>query len=354
MQPSFSVISSICIVRLSAIGDVCNASTIISRIRQTWPDVSITWICGGAEFQLLQLIPDINLICFDKKAGFKAYRKIWKALDQQHFDVLLHLQASLRASILTTRLHARRRIGYHRSRAYELQWLFTNEQTIQPNGLHVVDNYQAFADTLGCQSGPVSWSFELPEEAKGTATKLANDLKRPFVAICPAASKGYKNWHVDGYIQVIQTLQDNQYPVVLVGSPAKIEQQLASAIEAGLETPVTNLVGATSLPELMAILRQAELLITPDTGPAHMASAMRTPVVGLYAHHNPQRVGPYGYLELAVNHWDKLIRQQTGKSPEQLPWRCRVKDDQAMQSIQSEEVLAKVAQAIKLKVPKKP
>ncbi|CAG8999709.1 MAG: Lipopolysaccharide core heptosyltransferase RfaQ [Candidatus Celerinatantimonas neptuna] len=349
MQPSFSTISSICIVRLSAIGDVCNASTIISRIRQTWPDASITWICGAAEFQLLQLIPDLNLICFDKKAGFKAYRKVWKALNKQRFDVLLHLQASFRASILTTRLHARRRIGYHRSRAYELQWLFTNEQTIQPHGLHVVDNYQAFADTLGCKSAPVSWPFILPDSAKASALKLVSELGKPFIAICPAASKGYKNWYVDGYIKVIQAIQYSQYPVILVGSPAKIERQLASAIEAGLNTPAVNLVGETSLPELMAILQQAELLITPDTGPAHMAAAMHTPVVGLYAHHNPLRVGPYGYVELAVSHWDKLIRQQTGKSPEQLPWRCRVKDDHAMQSIQPEEVLAQIAKVLKLK-----
>lgn len=343
MQPSLTETPSFCIIRLSAIGDVCNAATVISRIHETWPKASITWICGKAERHLLSLIPNITLIEYDKRLGLAAYPAVWRALKGQRFDVLLHLQASLRASFLTFGVKAKVRLGYHRSRAYEWQWLFTNQHTFCPKGMHVIDNYQAFADTIGCKPAPVSWPFELSEEAINYAQKLRNDCQKPFVTVCPAASKDYKNWYPEGYIEVIEALQSAGHPVVLVGSPAKNEVAMADKIESLLTTPAINLVGKTSLEQLMAVLQATELLITPDTGPAHMAAAMGTPVVGLYAHHNPARVGPYGYEHLAVNHWNKLIQQQTGKDLAELPWRSRVRDAKAMEGITPTEVLAKVA-----------
>ncbi|WP_408619390.1 glycosyltransferase family 9 protein [Celerinatantimonas sp. YJH-8] len=298
------------------------------------------------------MIPNITLIDCDKRAGLAAYLSIWRTLSDQHFDVLLHLQASLRASFLTLGIKAKRRLGYHRSRAYEWQWLFTNEKTSCPKGMHVIDNYQAFADTLGCKVTPVRWPFELSDSALTYAQDLASRCVHPFVAICPAASKAYKNWYPEGYITVIQALQQLGYPVVLVGSPAKNELQMAEQIESMLSEPVINIVGQTTLEQLMAVLKYANLLITPDTGPAHMAAAMHTPVVGLYAHHNPARVGPYGFEQFAVNHWETLIRQQTGKEPEQLPWRCRVRDPEAMAQIRPEEVLAKIAEITEFRMLK--
>lgn len=346
MHPNSQTAPNICIIRLSAIGDVCNAATIINRIRMQWYDASITWVCGTQEKALLDMIPNINLIVYDKKAGFKGNLQVWKQLKDQSFDLLLHLQASFRASILTLGIKAKRRIGYHRSRAYEMQWLFTREHTEAPKGFHVVDNYQAFADYLGCPAAPVSWPFELPETAIANANEHLRNVPRPFIAICPGASKAYKNWHSEGYVALIKALSEQNWPIVLLGSPAEIEVKLAKRIEDALDFRITNLVGRTSIAELVALLNQAQLLITPDTGPAHLAASQHTPVIGLYVHHNPERVGPYGYVNLAVSHWQQLIEQQTGKSAAQLPWRSRVKDTKAMQSITAEEILAKIPQAL--------
>lgn len=346
MHPNSQTAPNICIIRLSAIGDVCNAATIINRIRMQWYDATITWICGAPEKALLEMIPNLNLIVYDKKAGFKGNLKVWKQLKDQQFDLLLHLQASLRASILTLGIKAKRRIGYHRSRAYEMQWLFTKERTEAPKGWHVVDNYQAFADYLGCPEAPISWPFELPEGAKANANEHLKNEPRPFIAICPGASKAYKNWHSEGYVTLINALAKQNWPIVLVGGPAEIERKLAKSIEDGLDFRITNLVGRTSIAELVAVLQQAQLLITPDTGPAHLAASQHTPVIGLYAHHNPERVGPYGYIDLAVSHWQQLIEQQTGKNASQLPWRSRVKDAKAMDSISADEILAKIPQAL--------
>jgi len=86
---------------------------------------------------------------------------------------------------------------------------------------------------------------------------------------------------------------------------------------------------------MLALLDLADLVIAPDTGPTHMANAMNTPVLGLYAHHNPQRTGPYQYRDYVVSAYEEALFAETGKTKDQVSWRTRVKDKQAMQRIQA-------------------
>lgn len=159
------------------------------------------------------------------------------------------------------------------------------------------------------------------------------------LVIVPGASKGYKNWTAQGYAEIIKHAQQLGWNIILSGSPAKIEMDLAEAIEQQLSTPINNLVGKSSLKQMLALIDLANLVIAPDTGPAHMANAMSTPVIGLYAHHNPQRTGPYLYQKYVVSVYDQAILAETGKTPELLDWRTRVKDPNAMKRISSQDVI---------------
>lgn len=91
---------------------------------------------------------------------------------------------------------------------------------------------------------------------------------------------------------------------------------------------------------MLALIDKADLVIAPDTGPTHMANAMNTPVIGLYAHHNPQRTGPYQYRHYVVSAYEEAILAETGKTPSELNWRARVKDKTAMQRIKPQQVIA--------------
>ncbi len=113
-----------------------------------------------------------------------------------------------------------------------------------------------------------------------------------------------------------------------------------------LNAPVTNLVGKSSLKEMLALLKQANLVIAPDTGPAHMANAVNTPIIGLYAHHNPDRTCPYQYRDYVVTVYDEAIKDETGKDKSELSWRTRVQDKQAMNRIRSEQVIAMFDKAV--------
>lgn len=326
-------------MRLSAIGDVCNTIAAVQSIQKQWPTTQITWITGKLEAQLIKDLKGIDVIVFDKKQGWKAYTQLWKELEGQRFDALLHMQYAFRASVATLGIKARYKLGFDTARSQDFQTLFTNVKVPSPKETHVLDGLLAFATCLGVKDTKASWQLGYNFHDKTWAEQQIMPQRKNLV-IVPAASKGYKNWMAEGYTAVITHAQQQGWNILLAGSPAQIELDLASDIEKLITNPVTNLVGKSSLKQMLALLDLADLVIAPDTGPAHMANAMNTPVIGLYAHHNPERTGPYLYRDYVVSAYDEAIKAETGKDKSELSWRSRVKDEQAMQRIQAKDVIA--------------
>ncbi len=128
------------------------------------------------------------------------------------------------------------------------------------------------------------------------------------------------------------------FEVLLCGGPAPHEQRLAQEIQSLAQSSLHNLVGQTNLKQLLALIEQASLVLAPDTGPLHMATTVGTPALGLYAHHNPERTGPYRDRQFVVSVYLPLVEAQNQKSLDELPWRTRLKDDQAMSTITVEQV----------------
>ncbi|WP_432455397.1 glycosyltransferase family 9 protein [Agarivorans sp. QJM3NY_29] len=327
----------VCILRLSAIGDVCNALAVVQQLQQAWPQAQITWVCGKAEAQMLALFDNINIVIYDKKQGIKGLIQLRKQLRDTQFDVLLHMQAALRASLVSCCINAKRRIGFDRSRAKDGQWIFTNEKIAKAPSPHVLDGFLQFLNQLDIQAQPPRWHVPLSATLHNKAKHLLGEGRH--LLICPAASKPYKNWTIEGYAAFAQFAQAKGYKVSLIGSPAPQEMTLAEQVNLASQGQLNNLCGQTSLLELWALVAEATLLVSPDTGPAHMAVAVNTPVLGLYAHHNPQRTGPYHYRNYVVSVWQQCIEQEQGKSVAQLNWRSRVKDPNAMQQITLESVI---------------
>jgi heptosyltransferase I len=328
----------VCILRLSAIGDVCNALAVVQQLQNSYQHVDITWVCGKAEAQLLAAFSNIKLVVYDKKDGLKGMLAIKRELKGQQFDVLLHMQAALRASLLSCCIRAKRRIGFDKSRAKDGQWLFTNEKIAAANSAHVLDGFLQFLLPLGVAIQAPSWQVSLSPADQQTAKQLLGGSGKHIV-ICPAASKAYKNWTLQGYAGIAQYALEQGYQVSLIGSPASNEVALSEQVNQACQGKLNNLCGKTSLSQLWALIAQADLLISPDTGPAHMAVAVNTPVLGLYAHHNPQRTGPYNYRDYVVSVWQQLIEKEQGKPAAQLSWRSRVKDPNAMQYITLDAVI---------------
>ncbi|PKF80197.1 ADP-heptose--LPS heptosyltransferase I [Vibrio sp. vnigr-6D03] len=331
--------TSICVLRLSAIGDVCNTIAAVQAIQKYWPETQVTWITGKLEAQLLESIDNIEVIVFDKKQGWRGYVSVWKQLKGRRFDALLHMQYAIRASIITLGIKAKHKLGFDKIRSQDGQHWFTNTKVPSPEKPHVLDGLIAFNEVLGIPDSSPKWDLSYTESAGVWAQSHLLADKRNLV-IVPGASKAYKNWTIQGYVDLINHAKKLGWNVILAGSPSSVEQKLTQSILQSLKKPVTDLVGKSSLLEMLALLDQCDLVVAPDTGPTHMANAMNTPVIGLYAHHNPARTGPYLYQDYVVSVWAQEIEKQTGKNPSQLPWRSRVKDAKAMANIPSADVIA--------------
>jgi heptosyltransferase I len=331
--------SSLCILRLSAIGDVCNTIATVQAIQKQWPSTQITWITGKLESQLLAAIDGVEVIVFDKKAGLEGYKALWKQLKGRKFDALLHMQYAIRASVATLGIKAKYRLGFSSDRSQDFQTLFTNVKVPSPQSLHVADGLMAFAHQIGVPNTELDWTLTYSEQDREWAeAHISGD--KPNLLLVPGASKAYKNWNAEGYVDVIEHARAKGWNVILAGSPAQVELDLAESIQSRLEEPCLNLVGQSSILQMLALIDNVEMVIAPDTGPAHMANAMNTPIIGLYAHHNPVRVGPYRYLQYVVSVYEEVILDETGKTSQQLSWRTRAKDETAMNRITSDQVIS--------------
>ncbi|USD65139.1 glycosyltransferase family 9 protein [Vibrio sp. SCSIO 43136] len=336
---------SICILRLSAIGDVCNTLAAVQAIQAHWPQTQITWVTGALEAKLLENVTGIELVVFDKKGGLKAYKALWKQLSHHHFDALLHMQYAFRANLATLGIKATHKLGFDAKRSRDFQTLFTNVKVPSPQSPHVLDGLLAFVHQLGIPPEEPSWTLPTTSSEQEWAQQRLSQDKRNLIVV-PGASKAYKNWYADGYVDVIKHAIAQGWNVVLAGSPAQVELDLANSIESKLETGVHNLVGKSSLGQLTALLKLGDLVIAPDTGPTHIANALGTPVIGLYAHHNPQRTGPYRYLEYVVSAYQEALWQQCKQTPQEVNWRTRIKDKHAMSLITSKSVIAMFDKAV--------
>jgi len=167
---------------------------------------------------------------------------------------------------------------------------------------------------------------------------VKNTLPQTYVVISPAASKAERNWLPERYAEITEYLDKKGYKVIICGGPGDLDKQTANAILAHTNKVFMNLVGQTSLIRLLAVLKHAQCVIAPDTGPAHMASTQHTPVIGLYAHSNPRRTGPYFSLDTTASVYDQIVEKQFGKPWQALAWGKRAKGENLMQEITVEQV----------------
>ncbi|UQB42429.1 glycosyltransferase family 9 protein [Thiomicrospira microaerophila] len=328
---------SICILRLSAIGDVCNAVAAVQAIQRHYPDAKLTWVIGRVEHSLLKGLPGVRFVVFDKKQGWHAYKQLKQDLAGENFDYLLHMQVALRANIASLMINARVKVGFDKARAKELHSLFMNASIAPRDGDHVLDGFMQFAAFLGVPKAAPVWQIPLAADDQAWALAQIGTASRNFI-ICPAASKAERNWLAPRYAAIGDWMTDKGYQVFICGANTLLEQQLAADIEQHAQHPLVNLVGKSNLKQLLALIAQADLVLAPDTGPAHMANAVGTPVVGLYAHSNPARTGPYRYRDSVVSVYQQAIVEQTGKPLGSQKWGARAKGDDLMARIEVEQV----------------
>jgi heptosyltransferase I len=315
---------------------------VIRTLQRAWPGTKLTWIIGKAEARLMELIDGVEFITVDKRAGLAARRDLRTRLRGHRFDVLLHLQLSIRASLVSRLVPATLRLGFDRARARELQWLFTNARIAPRSREHVLDSFFGFVEALGIRERTLRWDIPLPADALDYAKRLVPDA-RPTLIISPCSSHPLRNWRPERYAQVADyAVRRHGMRVILAGGPTALERSVGAGIEKSAHVPLVNQIGRDTLPQMLALLARARALLTPDAGPAHMATMTGTPVIGLYAATNPARSGPYLSRRWCVNAYPQAALRFRGRPAEQLPWTEKIEESGVMDLIEVEQVTAKL------------
>ncbi len=339
---------SICILRLSALGDVTHVLPIIHTLQKSWPETRLTWIIGSSEYQLVGDLPNVEFIVFDKGKRLGSYAKLWKSLRHRAFDILLGLQVAFRANLIYPLIIAKRKIGYDKARSKDGHGCFVNERIPQQSGQHVVDSFFSFLETIGLSDRVYDWSLPLPESAETFAESHVGS-QDSFVAISPCSSNPLRDWKADRYARIADYVMQNLgQNVALCGGPSEAEAAMGKEIENATKTSPLNLIGKTSLKDNLAVLRRATLLISPDSGPAHMATCVDTPVIGLYATSNPGRTGPYRSIDLCVDAYDQASRKYLDKPASKIKWGKRLVYPGVMDLITPDDVIGKLDRFFKI------
>lgn len=350
MIPASDAPKSLCLIRLSALGDICHALPMVRALQAAWPDTQITWLIGKKEAPLVAHLPNIRFLVFDKSANLASFRAIKKTLAHERFDVLVLAQTSIRANLLSLAVRAKRRVGFGGTHAPEGHGLFVSESIRLMDQTHQAEALFAFAPYL--LSAPelrldqVDRGLPIPDEARAFAQTHQPEPKQA-VLVSPCSSHSLRNWSAAGYAEVCDwVIEQKKRPVILIGGPSEAEQAMGQAIMAHMRHPATNLIGQDTLHQALAMLERAACLISPDSGPAHMADGLGTPVVGLYAATRPQRSGPWASIDHCVDGFDAAARRFRGKSADQLPWASHIEKPGVMDVITPQAVIEKLTQVL--------
>ena len=342
--------SHIAFFRLSALGDVVLAIPMIRALQKAWPNCRITWITSSAVYPLLEGLEGIEFLVIKKPQKIKDYMALRKLFKEYEFDILIAAQASFRTNLIYPHINAKRKIGFDNGRAKDLHSFFVKEQ-IAPADEHLAEGFMGFAKHLGVDTpkdaANFDWKLHVNKQDKSWAKSQQKNMSGKYVAINAAASKAERTWKAEHYAELIdQASAKYDVEFVLTGGPATNEIQLAQDIQALAKTPVENLVGKTKHKQFSALLGEVDCLIAPDTGPAHIAVAMNTPVIGLYAVARSGLSGPYQNPDYTVDKYPEAVEKYLGKSFESAGWHERVHHADAMDLITVEDVLGQLEKVL--------
>jgi lipopolysaccharide heptosyltransferase I len=296
----------IALIKPSALGDIVQALPVLSALRSAYPHAHIAWIINQTYASLLHGHPELNeVLAFDRNVwrrgfftGLTSSLRFFRLLRGRHFDLTVDLQGLLRSGLLTWATAASIRIGLASARE-GAGWFYTNTIHDDREAEHAVDRYWRVAQALGVDSQPKR--FVLPENSAATAYawQVVQSLPRPWLAVSVGSRWLTKRWPPEHFRALLHRAhQSFGGSALFVGG--REETALADQASHGLDMPSVNLSGATSLPQLTAFLRLADVMISNDTGPLHLAGALGKPIVAPYTCTQVRRNGPYGQEHRAI------------------------------------------------------
>ena len=284
----------VCIVMMSAVGDAVHVLPVINALKRRSPRTHITWVVQPGPATLVRGHRSVDdIVLFDRSRGWRAFTDVRRELAVRRFDVVLSLQVYFKAGIVTSFTRAPTKLGFDIPRARDANWLFTTRRIPPHAPQHVQDQYFEFLTELGVPYEPVEWDLGPWPEERSVQQEFVSRFDRPLASIVVATSKPEKDWIPERWAEVADALYyDFGLQPVLVGGRSPREQAAERVIFDHVRHPAQSALGS-GLRKLVGIFDASSLVLSPDTGPLHMAVALDRPVVSLMGYTNPKRTGPY-------------------------------------------------------------
>jgi heptosyltransferase-1 len=345
-------IGRLLIVRLSAMGDVIHTLPAAHALRQAFPRAYIGWLieerwaellCAAGSSRrgprspqrpLVDEVHSVNLKAWGKSpfsiATLQRAATVWNDVRDAGYDAVVDLQGAIRSAVLARLSGARAVYGAAEPRESPASLWYTRK--VVERGRHVIEKNLSVAEALVgseiAKNIPCDLSCDLPRDSQAevrTEQALAKDHVRDFAILNPGAGWGAKRWPAERYGEVARSLaQAGVCPLVNYGPGEEDLFRAVLAASGGRAMPMKG-----SVTELIALTRRARIFIGGDTGPLHLAAALRVPVVAIFGPTDPARNGPYGTRSVVLRSAESVTSHTRRAGP-----------DEGLLAIGNDEVMA--------------
>ena len=292
------------IIKPSSLGDIVLALPSLSALRESFPDAAISWLIRPDFAPLLKNHPHLtDVIIFDRellgKAWFHPHAffsliSLIRRLRRRRFDAVIDLQGLFRTASLAWLSGCKKRFGIANTKE-PAHFFYTHKVDQDPSCIHLVDYYLKIIQTITASETQVQFVFPPDPVVADSINSLLTGYKvKPdnYAVFITGSAHNDKCWPAQRFAALADRIT-SQFQLSIVAAGTASERDVVESIKNQTNVPIVDLAGQTPLSELVALLKNARLVISNDTGPGHIAAALGTPLVMIFGRSNPARVAPY-------------------------------------------------------------
>ncbi|MBI5187863.1 MAG: lipopolysaccharide heptosyltransferase II [Nitrospirae bacterium] len=291
----------ILIVKPSSLGDVVHSLPFLNALKERFPKAEVHWVIAKRLDGLLSGHPMIDKLWIIDKDNWKVVGRAWNTLKElkeffrnlrnERYDMVVDLQGLLRSGVITMATRAPFRIGFKEAR--EGSRLFYTHKVEGGRDIHAVDRYLKIAAFLGCDIRNVC--FPLPLSFNSSLITHHLSLSDDYAVIIPGARWVTKRWPAERFGELASRLP---MEFLVVGGRSDID--ISNRVVNSSKGNAISLAGKTDIKELIEIMRSARFVVGNDSGPMHIATALKTRVFAIFGPTDPQKTGPYGRSHIVI------------------------------------------------------
>ena len=283
----------ILIVKLSAIGDVIMALPMLAEIKHEYPGAEVTWIVGECAVSIIEMFPVQHVICINEKKlltgnSFEKMQTIfsvWRKIAFEHFDLIILGHSDIRYRIITLLTNGLQR-GFGGSKS---------RRKFPLPGRHFTDEYVRLVHPNDCGQQVTPSALISVSLSEKISELLSGTCKGRRIVLTPGGAKNIladdkiRRWPIENFIKLSRLLLENGFSIILTGS--KSDEWILPYFS---EIKIVNLIGKTTLQELMTVFSAVDLVVTHDSGPMHLAGLAGSRILALFGPTNPYEKVPRG------------------------------------------------------------